>query len=302
MDPLRQENQIPADPSIPHETGNEHHALPLRTLSSDLAEAVRRQQGSAIKIAIAEDERRAKDREAISPTSKKNLTFIVAGVSLLLLAGAGTGFALWYKQHQAAAVPVATAPIAASVLRSDATDTIDTTGKTSTEIANAFRSIVANPGLRLGTVKNVLVTQTVGATATRVPANLFLASLGAHISPEFSRALGQDYMLGMYYYDRTNGVIVLTGTAHDYLLSGMLAWEPYMVQDLAPLLGVDTSGTNATILNAKFADTLVENHTTRAVVDANNKPVLFYSFLDEDTLFISTDGKTLTEAVRRLHQ
>ncbi len=302
MDPLRTDNPAPAENAASREGQGERHAVPLRTLSSDLAEAVRRQQGSAIKIAIAEDERRAKDREAASPTSKTNLAFITAGIVLLVLAGAATGFAFWYKNKQAAAVPVTTAPVAASVLRSDETASLDITGKTAAEIAASYRAMIAGAHLRLGTVQNVLVTQTTGTGTSRVPANMFLSSIGSHITPEFSRALGQEYMLGMYYYDRTNGFIVLTGTAHDYLLSGMLAWEPYMLQDLAPVLGIDTSGDKAALLDAKFADTLVENHTTRAIADADSKPVLFYSFLDDDTIFISTDGKTLTEAVRRLHQ
>ena len=75
-----------------------------------------------------------------------------------------------------------------------------------------------------------------------------------------------------------------------------------MLSDLAPLFGIDVTGANAPLLNAPFADTLIENRTTRALSDSNNKPVLFYSFLDDDTIFISTDGATLTEAVRRLHQ
>ena len=279
------------------------HAVPLRTLSSDLAEAVREQQGSAIKIAIAEDERRARDREASSPTSKRNLSLLVGGALCILAAIGAVSGVLWYRAKQAAAVPVMPTSVAASIVRSDATGTMDITGQTGSEIANQFRGIVANPGIPIGAVKDVEVTEgSNGAAPTRVPANLFLAAIGAHVTPEFSRALSQDYMLGMYSYDHTNPFLVLTGTAHDYLLSGMLAWEPYMLQDLAPLFGIDTTGTNTSLLSASFADTLIENRSTRAINDASGKPVLFYTFLDDDTIFIAADGQTLTEAVRRLHQ
>jgi hypothetical protein len=300
MEPLNP-TKAPPQPSVDIDHG--HHALPLRTLSSDLAEAVRVQQGSAIKIAIAEDERRAAERDAASPTSKSNLSFILASIVIVLVAGGGVGFALWYKAQSTAAIPVSTTPVVTSIVRTEATDTLDITGKTNTEIARSFRAIVANPGIRIGTMKNVLITTTpAGGTATRVPANQFLSALGAHTTPAFLRALSQDYMLGMYFYDRTNGYIILSGTARDYLLSGMIAWEPYMVQDLAPILGIDTTGDKAALLNAPFADTLIENRTTRAVVGTDNKPVFFYSFLDDGTIFIGADGKTLTEAIRRLHQ
>lgn len=297
LDPKNPKNQ----PSVDIDRG--HHALPLRTLSSDLAEAVRVQQGSAIKIAIAEDERRAAERDAASPTSKSNLSFILAGSIMILLAAGGVGFALWYKAQESAAIPVDTAPVATSIVRTEATDTIDITGKTNTEIVRAFRTMVANPGIRIGTMKNVLITTSPqGSTPIRVPANQFLTTLGTHTTPVFLRSLAQDYMLGMYMYDKTHGYMILSGTARDYLLSGMIAWEPYLLQDLAPLLGVDTSGENAVLLNAPLADTLIENRTTRAVIGVDNKPVFFYSFLNDSTIFIGTDGRTLAEAVRRLHQ
>ena len=227
MEPLKNDTFVPSQQpaQLPPEGDTAHHALPLRTLSSDLAEAVREQQGSAIKIAIAEDERRTKERDAASPASKKNLTFIFGGIIVVIIAVGGISAALWYRHESQLAVPLAAAPVVSSIIRSDATGTMDITGQTQNEITNEFQAMIANPGIGIGTVKNVLVTQGgTGANATRVPANQFLSAIGAHITPAFSRSLGQDYMLGMYFYDHTNGFLVLTGTAHDYLLSGMLAW------------------------------------------------------------------------------
>ena len=107
-------------------------------------------------------------------------------------------------------------------------------------------------------------------------------------------------MLGIYSYVQPNLFIIFRGTQHDFLLTGMLQWEPYMTGDLAPLFGIDTSGNSASLLNTPYTETMIENHDTRAIIDVNKKPVLFYSFLDENTIIITNDAKTLTEAVRRI--
>jgi hypothetical protein len=108
-------------------------------------------------------------------------------------------------------------------------------------------------------------------------------------------------MVGVYLYNTSNPFLVITGTAHDYLLSGMLGWEPFLLTDVAPLFNIDITGANAGLTNAPFKDTLVQNRDARAVLDKDGNPVLFYSFLDPDTIFISTDSKTLLEAVRRFN-
>ena len=289
-------------PETPHGGDPRHHAIPLRTLSSDMAEAVREQQGKVIKIAIAEDERLAQEKENSSPTSKKNLFFILAGSALVLVTLAGVGISVWYKIKSDRTVAVVVTPVAASIVESEATATLNITGNTSNEIAHNFSTIVADPTNALGTIKNVLVTEGSGTGVTRVPASQFLEALGAHVTPEFSRALSEDYMLGLYTYTSTTPFLVLTGVAHDALLTGMTDWEPYLLQDLGPLLGVNTAGSAAPLLNAPLADTLIENRPTRAILDASGKPVIFYSFLDDDTIFIATDAGTLAEAIVRLHQ
>ena len=295
--------EAPTPAAAPISTAAPHyHAIPLRTLSTDMAEAVREGQGSIIKIAIAEEERLAAEKENASPRSKKNVFYIAAGATLMTVALVGAGVALWYKVKSDRTVAVVTTPVAASIVESEATDSISITGKTSNEIANNFQQIVADPANSAGTIKNVLVTEGSGTGEARVPANQFLSALGAHVTTDFSKALSQDYMLGMYTYDKTNPFLMLTGVAHDSLLTGMTAWEPYMLQNLAPLLGIDMTGAAQNYVNAPFADTLIENHATRAIVDSTGKPIIFYSFLDPDDIFIGTDPGTLAEAVLRLHQ
>ena len=149
-------------------------------------------------------------------------------------------------------------------------------------------------------VSSVYITHGPSGSATRLPSGLFLSAIGSCVSPEFSNALTQEYVLRIYSYVSHKQFVNLRGTQHDIMLSGMLQWEPYLTEDFASLFGIDTTGNSAYLLSMPYTETLIENHDTRALLDINKKPVLFYSFLDENTVIITNDAKTLTEAVRRM--
>ena len=289
-------------PILPEESEHRSHVQGLRTFSSDMAAAMRDNKGSIIKIAIAEDERRRKDNKEIETAPRKNFLLFFFALLVIALAAAGVYGVLWYK-NKSSVVPVAQVVIPQSIIRSDTATTLDVTGKSGSDVVAAVHAIVANPGIQSGMVKNIIVAQSAaqGAAPMRVPASDFLALLQSHAPDQFSRSLSQDFMLGVYQYNTSNLFLVLTGTAHDYLLSGMLGWEPFLLGDVAPLFGIDTSGTNASLLSAPFNDALVENHNVRDILKSDGTPALFYTFLDPDTVFIANDPGTLLEAVRRFN-
>ena len=109
-------------------------------------------------------------------------------------------------------------------------------------------------------------------------------------------------MVGIYSYMQPNLFVIFRGSEHDVMLAGMFQWETYLTEDFAPMFGIDTTGDNAYLLSAPYTETLIENHDTRAISNKNGKPVLFYSFLDDNTVIVTNNAKTLTEAVRRINQ
>jgi hypothetical protein len=281
--------------------GHPDHALAMRTFSSDLAQAVKNQQGSVVKIAIAEDEKRRQEVIDASPTSKKNLTFIIIGLGAIILAGGIIGGVLWYKNKNASVTPVPQAEVPA-IIHTETTNTLDVSGMQKNEIVPQLQAIVTEPNIRLGTMKNIIITKTTAGASVRMQSSEFLSILSSHIPADFSRSLTKEFEVGVYLYDHSNLFLVLRGSAHDYMLSGMLAWEPYMLNDLSSLFGISINETNAALLTAPFQSTIIQNRDSRAVLAEDKTPVLFYSFLDPNTAIITADPKTLTEAVRRLTQ
>jgi hypothetical protein len=305
MSGLKEEDVVKkeAAPSVVHETVGygsieKSHLAPVRTFSSDLADAVREHGGSVVRVAIAEDEKHRREFQESSIRSRKNIAFIVGGIVIVL--GAIGAIAWGYERNKQASIVVPVVPeVPSSLVASDDSRVLDIGGSTSA-FYDAVHDVALHPTVQPGGVENIIITKTAGGIVARPSASEFLTALRAHASDDFLRSLGKEYMLGLYVYDRANLFLVLRGTAHDYLLSGMLAWEPYLFEDMAPLFGIDTSGfTKAALQDVKFTDAIIGNRDARAVLDAGKRPLFYYSFIDQNTILMATDPKTLTEAVRR---
>ncbi len=308
MEPLQQDSIQNANPNPEPVlknpevlvTENPNVVPQMRTFSTDLAEELRKHQGSAMKIAVMENEKRFKEQEQSLNDPKKNFSFVLSGTIIVLVA-ISIALGLYIYTKKTAVVPVVTTDATpVSIIHSEDLSTLNVTGKSVGDIGQAVADTVKNSTTEAGMIDNVYITQGPQGSETRLTSSMFLTAIGAHITTDFSHALTQDYMVGIYSYSGEHLFMVLRGTQHDSMLAGMLQWEPYFLTDLAPLFAIDTTGTNAYLLNSPVTETLIENHDTRAVLDKDQKPVLFYSFLDDNTVIITNDQQTLTEAVRRM--
>lgn len=311
--PPREPDQIPLQTPTPRRTitppgtpggftpnpGHPDHVVALRTYSTDLAEAMRKNDGSVVQIALMEDARRRQDAKAVNPTSKKNLTFIILGIIFIIIAGGAIGFAI-YKTRTPDPVIPEKPTLPPALVQSDEVALLDTTGKPAVEIVRALRAVVDAGNARTGTVKNIIPVTVSGTTKLPLGSAQFLSAIVAHTSSAFSRTLTNALMLGTYEYDTPHLFIVLSSTAHDYMYTGMLEWEPKMLGDLGPLFGLDiTSDQIRSSLGFPFQNSIVENRDVRAIYDTQNNLLILYSFLDQNTVVITHDAKTLIETVRR---
>lgn len=280
--------------------GHASHIAPVRTFSTDLADAVRTHGGSVVRVAIAEEEKHRREYEDTSIKSKKNITLIVVSIILLAAGAAAVAWAYWHKEQASVVAPVVTAA-PESLVASDLYETIDSTGMQAVDLYGAIRKIVDEPRIQEGQIANIVIVKSVGNAPTRPGISEFLTALGTHAPDELVRALKTDFMLGTYLYGgRDNLFLVVHGTAHDYLLSGMLKWEPYLFADMVSLFAIDTHTlTKNQIETMTFAPAIIANQDARAALGADGKPLLYYAFLNQNTIIIATDSKTLIQAIAK---
>lgn len=292
----------PKPPSVVKdvEYGHVSHIPPVRTFSTDLADAVRTHGGSVVRVAIAEEEKHRREYEDTSIKSKKNITFVVVSIILLV---AGVGAVVWAYTHRQQALTVAPLVVVTpeSLVAADLHETIDITGMQTVDLYGAIRKIADEPRTQEGQIANIALVKSTGPTPTRPNIGEVFSALGTHAPDELVRALKPDFMLGTYLYANQNNLfLVIHGSAHDYVLSGMLKWEPYLFSDMVPLFAIDThTMTRSQIETMTFVPSIIANQDARAALGADGKPLLYYAFLNQNTVIIATDSKTLIQAIAK---
>jgi len=83
----------------------------------------------------------------------------------------------------------------------------------------------------------------------------------------------------------------------------MLDWERFMNEDFSPFYGplIATSPTTTTLtLRSPFSDQIIRNKEARVLKDSEGEVVIMYSFVDQNTIVITTNESTFVEILTRL--
>lgn len=114
----------------------------------------------------------------------------------------------------------------------------------------------------------------------------------------FTRTI-TDMNIGLY--RNVEPFMVLKVNSFDAAFSGMLTWENTMSADLSPFFGSTVSGTydaksrTATqILPPFFVDTIISNVDTRILTDEARNERIIYSFINRNTILITTNRDALS--------
>jgi len=124
--------------------------------------------------------------------------------------------------------------------------------------------------------------------------------------------LNNQWMLGTY---NDNGIampfIVLTDSFFQNAYAGMIAWENTMPDDLVDVFGYGNkvnqqNGTSTLALyfniQGDFKDGVIDNRDVRAFTEPNGNILVLYSFVDNNTIVITTDENALVEIINRLEK
>ncbi|MDD5318483.1 MAG: hypothetical protein PHF79_01505 [Candidatus Pacebacteria bacterium] len=269
---------------------------PLRTYQSDVAEAIKKDNVSMVKMAIAEkkrEENRTNQEITVSQGFKLNLAIVLVSV-LLIVGGLATAGYVYYRAHQ----PVQNfQPQNTSHLFY--TDTQKQTSLNDTDSISLVNKLEAerNTFMSLGSIEELRFTETQGTTTSIASSADFLNILKARVTPEFLRSLNPDFYYGIYSYKPVGNFIILKIDSYENAYAGMLAWENSMDTDIGRLFDHTN---NPTAPNKLFTDKIILNLDARALTDSQGIVHYFYTFIDRSTLIIASDQETLKEVLARM--
>lgn len=298
----------------------------LRTYQGDVAEAIKNQNASVLTITLAEkkkkDKREAEEPKQKDPEKGKKIWSVLISVLLIVL-GVGTVVVFYYLQKQAP-IPVVTTPGTAPEETIIGYNTkkgisIDTTTR------EKFISVIN--GERLGEeiqpneVAYIFLNKNVQAGIRALNTKELFAILDTKIPGATLRSFGDQFMFGFFRDERVEPFLLIRIASYENAFDGMLKWEDTLKDDIGTLfLPIHVSGEisaqnseststqavnrvpllDTTQINKTFEDETIRNKDARVLKNSNGDVLMLYSFLDKETLLITSNENTLKEMINKL--
>lgn len=305
----------------------------LRTFQGDVAEAIQKQNASVVTIAVAEKKKQEKEakvnavtntpppsqilpikkeREPLDPQLKKNILLISLSILLIIL-GAGSIF-VFYKIQKQQPQQLVENSTQTSIIGWSKKNQITVIGRD----RDALIEQVFNEGQK-SSLNNgeILYLELVSSTTERIDTQTFLNAMKTQIPPSLARAFGPTFMFGIYQLgDRPTPFLLIRLDSFDRSYDGMLTWEKTLFEDIGSLFTssilpvqetTSTNGSSTTKIlqfnasySSGFFDETIKNKDVRILENNRGETLLVYSFLDKETLLITSQTDLLKELVDKL--
>lgn len=278
-------------------TDTQNDIPPIRTFQSDIAEALKAQKGSVIKIAVQEQQKR-QDQAAYTEVQKKsNVYFLVGGILFFLLAvGLGGYYYLTVLPSQKEKEQITTLTQKRNFVSGDhVTPVVITDITTLPTLLNKQADALSLP---VGAIEQLLFTYKNSAGgSTVVPLEELLAQFNVSPPAEFIYSLFSDtYLFGVYQSTVQHRFILFRTRVFSNTFSQMLSWEPLMAESLSKLLIIPLDPQIPVV----FKDVIIKNEDVR-VGYAQDKEVIAYTFFGhkKELLLITKDTETMQILLNR---
>ncbi len=268
----------------------------IKTYRSDAEEAVKAQQTSVAKIAIAEsDQRREQKVKPIKEPkvggSKKRVGLLLVAIILIALGGASIPAVQYVLNQKKVAVPIVTDK---TIIPFDHEETLTLPNATRTDLLASLSDFYAKPptASTIEYLKFLEDIQDVNQKTVTEPIapNIFAGLIGPNMPSALARSFDSDYMFGIENLAGQKPFIIFKTSSYEQTFANMLHWENKMLGDLGPIFNLSSDLTSQT-----FTDRVVINKDVRAIASADGTIVFMYGFLDNQTLIITTDAQTFQD-------
>ena len=286
------------------------HIPVLRTYRDDVVEAVK--QGATIATAAAaETERRARAQEKVEVPSRASSVslhrvLLFGGIAFVVLLMGVSAWLFFTRENNAPQTFTEQPPAFIFV---EAKTELPTEGSEGGSLLARLAQSVTGSHLILGAVEQFYPTSLSGDVAHLLTTQEFLSALKTGAPDSLARSLSPQFLFGVHVFNGNQPLLVFKTLSYDNTFSAMLRWEESMQRDLAPAFGTAletldrgtiATSTDAILSATAFEDAVIRNKDARVLRSRNGSIVLLYSFVDHETLVITTNEYTLAEVVSRM--
>jgi len=301
----------------------------IRTYQADIAGAIKNDNVSMVKVALAEKKRQERrgnlDQVIEDEKHDKTYLFIAGAIGLLVLAIGTAAFV--YISSRSAPVTTPTAQATTPVLYTENQEVIDVTGRDGDDISRIINR-TRGESVDYGSMKALVLTAGTGTSTHEVTTQELFSMMSQEIPDGMYRSLDSNFLLGMYGYSSPDDIFaVFTISDYDTAFATMLTWETTMETDIGgifispskratvfnrqyttPATSTDSTSTSSTASTSDsftfkhdvFVDRVLDNKDTRVLIDSNGNILMLYSFLDKNHLVIASSEQAFREVIFRL--
>jgi hypothetical protein len=273
----------------------------LRTYTSDMAEAVRENEVSVIKIAMAEKERRDMESEykKAKGTSLSKILLVIGGIALIAISIWGVSYIIRKKKI----VLIPPASIIETFIPYDSGTEIDVTDATNTSKLTSIvkKGQLSNPGM----IEALFLVKKTNNTSQAMTSSDFLSIIQTTMPPALIRSLSPKFLLGKYTNANASDIknkfgtfLFFETTDYSQAYASMLEWEGTMVEDLFTLFNIPKPSNALSI--KPWNDIIVNNKDTRVIYGEDGQPIIYYSFVNKNDFVITDNIEALNEVISRI--
>jgi len=275
----------------------------LRTYTSDMADAIRNNEMSVIKIALAEKEKREQENiyRKAEGTNFSKILLVIGGI--IFIGAAIFGSYLLFKNKKVETIPQTSTTID-TFISYDANSKIDTTNITSSsELISLIQKEQTTPNL----IKALFLTKNINGIPELLTTKNFLSLVQTTAPDALIRSLSDKYLLGKYSItgisnsdNKSSVFLVFETTNYSQAYASMLDWEKTMLKDLFVLFDINITESNSSLFNKQWKDIIINNKDARVLYGENGEDLLYYVFVDKNHFIITNNIDTLKEVTSRL--
>jgi len=275
---------------------NDKNIKVLRTYSSDMADAIRNNEVSVIKIALAEKEK--KDREEIyqkaEGTNTSKTLLVIGGIILIVTAVIGSYFLFQKKKINDTPQPIVSN--IDTFISYDSNIYVDVTDATNiSDLSNIInQEQTANSGL----IKALFLTKKINNVPELLTSKNFLSLIKTTAPGALTRSLSDKYLLGKY--ANKNIFLIFQTADYNQAYASMLLWEKTMLKDLFVLFNIDIVGLDNPLLEKPWKDIIINNKDARVLYGENGEGLLYYVFVNKNDFVITNNIEAIKEIISRL--
>lgn len=232
-----------------------------------------------------------------NPINIRKFALLLSSIVLIFAGGAGTYYL--YKKIPVTKVPLQPKMILIpSIIPVDSQKIISVNSQTSQQLKELISNEFAGYSSEPGKIFEFILQQNTASAPKKMTASEFIKKTNLNMPDILERSLTDNWMIGGYEAEGQKlPFIIFTSSFFQNTFAGMLKWEAQMPGEFSSPFGYENKARYGT-----FKDRIVRNRDVREFKNELGETILLYSFIDKDTIVITTSEATLASIIERIEK